>query len=301
MINQPVEKDKTRSSKRSGTQVENEVDSHANSGDKSLPTIYTVGSVSRSIQYDSEKSVSKVNKIVTIRRGQLDRFNKGPSENNHRIQGIDKDNPKESIQTQRNTKNTTTSQIEIELNKNQINSTDCDVQSFNDNEASSSNSDNGDKDVDDDKHDEPKQQVFENMKPTASNDKDKDKKNNKGEAEDRDDDGVIVLSLIGVIALDAESDSDSKNHSDGEDKEDREDNDRTVIETLKITPGFLSKQNGIFGDSNGKDDQPRKKPMKTKNSLLSRLKSIFTDNNDSNNPDEANNNLINSNINPTNR
>ena len=41
--------------------------------------------------------------------------------------------------------------------------------------------------------------------------------------------------------------------------------------------------------------------MKTRKGLLSRLKGIFTNNNYSNDPDEANNNLINSNINPTNQ
>ena len=54
-----------------------------------------------------QRMASKANKITTTRRGSLDRFNKGPSENNHSNHGNDNDNPKELIQTQSNAKNTT--------------------------------------------------------------------------------------------------------------------------------------------------------------------------------------------------
>ena len=75
-----------------------------------------------------------------------------------------------------------------------------------------------------------------------------------------------------------------------------------MMEPMKMTPGFLSRQNNIFGDSNKRDnDQTRKKLMKMINGLFFRLKAIFTDNNEIGDPEEANNNSINSNINSTNR
>ena len=97
------------------------------------------------------------------------------------------------------------------------------------------------------------------------------------------------------MAEDAESDSDSNTDSDDKDKDEREDNGRTIKESLKISPGFLSKQNGIFGDNKDSDRTP--KPRKTGRGLFSRIKDIFTNNN--NDPAEANSNLDNSNINPT--
>ena len=163
------------------------------------------------------------------------------------------------------------SKIEIELNENHINSTNYDSHSFNDNEASSSNSNNGD------------------AKSTAFNDEDKERKDNKGEAADRD-----VPDLIDRIEKDADSDSDSNNERDDEDKEEQEDNDRKTTERLQVTPRFLSNTNGIFGDS--KDDQTPKKTRKTGRSLSPRVNGIFNNTDD---PREINNNVINSNINPT--
>ena len=171
---------------------------------------------------------------MIIRQGQNNRIIKGPLENNHSNHSKHNDNQEKIIQIQSNATNPKKSQIEIELNENQINNTSYDVQSFNDNETSSSNSTNGD------------------AKSTAFNDKDRDKKNDKGEAEDRDEDGAIIPELIGRMAEDAESDSDSDNDSDDENKKGREDNNQTIKETLKITPGFLSKANGIFENSHRK-------------------------------------------------
>ena len=64
-------------------------------------------------------------------------------------------------------------------------------------------------------------------------------------------------------------DSESDGESDDEDKEEKDDNYRTIKEMLKITPGFLSNQNGIFGDS--KDNDRTLKTRKTGRSLFSRV------------------------------
>ena len=65
--------------------------------------------------------------------------------------------------------------------------------------------------------------------------------------------------------------------------------------------GFLSGQNGIFVDSNEKDnDRTTKKPMKMIHVFLSRLKGIFTDNNEIDDAEEEDDNPINFNINLTN-
>ena len=80
-----------------------------------------------------QRTETKANKITTIRRGQLDRFIKGPSENNHSNHSKHNNNLEEPTQIQSNTKNQKKSRIEIELNNNKINNTNYDIQSFTNN------------------------------------------------------------------------------------------------------------------------------------------------------------------------
>ena len=106
---------------------------------------------------------------------------------------------------------------------------------------------------------------------------------------------MIIPELIDRMEYNVESDVESDNESDDENKEERKDNDQTINEMLKITSGFLSNQNGIFGNSKDHDRTP--KTRKTGRSLFSCVKGILTNNTDD--PGEVNNNAINSNINPT--
>ena len=64
--------------------------------------------------------------------------------------------------------------------------------------------------------------------------------------------------------------TDSDNDSDNADKKVREDNNRTINATLKITPGFLPKQNGIFRDSKDNYRTPTQRKMEKASSLSSR-------------------------------
>lgn len=71
-----------------------------------------------------------------------------------------------------------------------------------------------------------------------------------------------------------------------------------MIDPMKFTLGFLSGKNGIFGDSNDKDNnRTPKKTRKTGSSLSSQTNGIFTNNADD--PGDVTKNAINSNIIPT--
>ena len=129
------------------------------------------------------------------------------------------------------------------------------------------------------------------------NNKEKDRKDDKEEEEDKDDNGSIVPPLENHYKQQySDSDSDSENK-----QRDRVDlKEAPVIDLIKFTLGFLSGKNGIFGDSNEKDNnQIPKKTRKTGRSLSSRINGIFTNNADD--PGEVTNNVTNSNINPTHR
>ena len=103
-----------------------------------------------------------------------------------------------------------------------------------------SDSNNGESDTEDnDKEGEPKKKLPKKLivEPTTPNNEDIDRKDDKGGEEYKDEDGATIPPLVWRIVPNNESDSDSN----GEGKEERDDNNRTVIEPMKMTPGFLSK------------------------------------------------------------